>query len=114
MAAPAGAGSLGAELSVPSRRAPESPRAAGAREKRKMMQSRSRGCMLSLSAPGGLLSLDKHRLMPLILWLNISFTSKFVLGKGNELLSKQKHSIREKANMPVGVLLINLLRERDS
>lgn len=58
--------------------------------KKEIMQSRSRGCMWTLSAPGALLSLHKHRLVPITLWLNIYFTSKFVLGRGNTVLSKQK------------------------
>lgn len=51
-----GAGSLSTELSITSRRAPELPRAAGAGIKREMIQSRSRDCTSSLSAPGALLS----------------------------------------------------------
>jgi len=84
------AGNWSTECSITSKRALESPRVAEAGKKRDMMQSRSRDYVSSLSAPGALLSLDKRRLMPLTLWLNITFTSRFVSGRGNELLSKEK------------------------
>lgn len=92
-----GAVSLCTDLPSVNRRAPESAKADDKKEeerekmgKREMMQNRSRDYISSLSAHDDLLSLDKHRLMQLPLWLNISFTSKFALERRKELLSKQK------------------------